>query len=554
MGVCRDTVFELGLDPGCLEVLEAFRGGDESWAGQPLGFDQLEQRARRFASSLAQDIADTLDGEIDADQAEMFSRRYLALLDLLEQLAEQSGEARILRVGAARRMAEILEADKPRALRVRALVDFYTSHAALLHHRQRLADTEPPSIEQLADGLDWAEAVPGLEHALIEGESELGPVHINLLRAANARLQALDCRRMARGAGRSFVQQVVRADAMAAISGGFFLYSEPDIEPPSRRTDPVGMLLADGELHNPPVFHRATLTQDIEGLASVTTMSLVGTTITWRDGSRSTVATSNSLAQLGVQPAAFNRAWGEQCPDHEGPSVAIVGDRIIALEQGALAIPLAGFVLCLPPADTRRPAYTPGAKLRYELPPAPSGQPLHNAVAGGPMLVSSGRIEIDLRAEDFVGTAPPATFSGDETFDHNLLPRMAVGLDEEGRLLMAAVDGRNFHRAPGFTLGATARLMQALGCVDAMNLDGGSSKRMVLRGEVLDLPTTELVARPLSEDDYHDAPVRPVHSAILLYYRTEQEDEDEVEGEDTEQDETTDPPADSDPGEAGAQD
>ncbi len=523
---CRSTVLEQGLDPGCLDVLEAFPDRGSAKDEPELDFEHLETRARMLAPGLAQRITATLDGEIDLDQAEMFARRYLALHELLAQLGERIAEAKVLRVGATHRVAEILEAPAPRALRVRALVDFYTSHAALLHHRHRLGDAEPPSIEALAQEVHWTEAVPGLEHAKLEGESELGPLHINLLRAARPRLQALDCRRMARGAGRDFVRQVQQADAMAAISGGFFLYSEADIEPPSRRTDPVGLLLREGEVLSPPVFHRATLAQDDKGDILVRRMGMAGVTLTWRDGSQTTIAASNALGQLGTHPVAFNRAWGDLSPDHGGSSLAIVGHRVIALHRGPLPIPLAGFVLALPTHQGHHHAQTPGARLSYTLPTTASGSLLHNAVTGGPMLLIGGRVQIDLRAEDFTGSAPPATFSGDETFDHNLLPRMAAGLDDQGRLLLAAIDGRNFHRAPGFTLGATARLMQALGCLEAMNLDGGSSKRMVLRGRILDLPTTELLANPDSDDAYAEAHVRPVHSAMLLYYRAEKNAQD----------------------------
>jgi len=79
-------------------------------------------------------------------------------------------------------------------------------------------------------------------------------------------------------------------------------------------------------------------------------------------------------------------------------------------------------------------------------------------------------------------------------------------------LLLAAVDGRNLARAPGMTLGTTARLLRALGCTRAMNLDGGSSKRMLLDDRILDLPTTELLAG----GEPGTAPVRPVHTALLL--------------------------------------
>ena len=109
-------------------------------------------------------------------------------------------------------------------------------------------------------------------------------------------------------------------------------------------------------------------------------------------------------------------------------------------------------------------------------------------------------------------TAPPVTFSRDETFDQNLLPRMACGMDAEGTLFFAAIDGRNFYKAPGMTLEHTARWMQALGCVRAMNLDGGSSKRMVVDRRVVDSPSTEVVGATSNKQH-----VRPVHSAILIF-------------------------------------
>ena len=64
---------------------------------------------------------------------------------------------------------------------------------------------------------------------------------------------------------------------------------------------------------------------------------------------------------------------------------------------------------------------------------------------------------------------------------------------------MVAIDGRNLDQALGLTLRGTANLLEALGCVKAMNLDGGSSKRMVIRHEthghkVVCLSTTEIKA------------------------------------------------------------
>ena len=133
-------------------------------------------------------------------------------------------------------------------------------------------------------------------------------------------------------------------------------------------------------------------------------------------------------------------------------------------------------------------------------------------MAGGPRLLRGGLPDISLVEQDFAGSAPPVTFSQDETFDQNLLPRMAAGLTGDGTLILVAIDGRNFEHALGMTLRQTAALCRTLGCVEAMNLDGGSSKRMVVGSELVDLSSTEVVSTSQSQ-----AHVRPVHSGLLLF-------------------------------------
>jgi exopolysaccharide biosynthesis protein len=54
-------------------------------------------------------------------------------------------------------------------------------------------------------------------------------------------------------------------------------------------------------------------------------------------------------------------------------------------------------------------------------------------------------------------------------------------------------------------------VLRHLGAHQALNMDGGSSKRLVLLGQTLDLPTTEIV-------NYENGgtPIRPVHTAFLV--------------------------------------
>ena len=72
-------------------------------------------------------------------------------------------------------------------------------------------------------------------------------------------------------------------------------------------------------------------------------------------------------------------------------------------------------------------------------------------------------------------------------------PRTALGITEDGRLLMVVVDGRRPGHSDGVTLEELAQWMIRLGAVHALNVDGGGSSTMVRMGadgpEVMNKPS-----------------------------------------------------------------
>src|SRR5919109_521873 len=73
-------------------------------------------------------------------------------------------------------------------------------------------------------------------------------------------------------------------------------------------------------------------------------------------------------------------------------------------------------------------------------------------------------------------------------------PRTAIGVDDAGRVLLVVVDGRR-RTSVGMDLVQLANLMRRLGAVSALNLDGGGSSTMVVRGKVKNRPSDETVRR-----------------------------------------------------------
>lgn len=74
-------------------------------------------------------------------------------------------------------------------------------------------------------------------------------------------------------------------------------------------------------------------------------------------------------------------------------------------------------------------------------------------------------------------------------FDTTLDPRMAIGQKADGTYVIICVNGRNADGvSPGCTMQQLATKFVALGCINAMNLDGGGSATLWYNGTILNAP------------------------------------------------------------------
>ena len=90
--------------------------------------------------------------------------------------------------------------------------------------------------------------------------------------------------------------------------------------------------------------------------------------------------------------------------------------------------------------------------------------PYSNIMTAGPLLIWHDTLQYMRNDRTFV------------TQRHN---RTAVGIREDGTVLLFVADGR-FKQAEGLTLTELQQLLRWLGCRDALNLDGGGSTTMYL--------------------------------------------------------------------------
>lgn len=109
---------------------------------------------------------------------------------------------------------------------------------------------------------------------------------------------------------------------------------------------------------------------------------------------------------------------------------------------------------------------------------------MQTAIGGGPVLLQNGEIKISNNEE--------MKFSGKAINDHH--PRTAIGYTKDNHLIILVCEGRS-ETAAGLTLNQEARILKDIGCVEALNLDGGGSSCMLINGRETNTPSSKGVQR-----------------------------------------------------------
>jgi len=119
-----------------------------------------------------------------------------------------------------------------------------------------------------------------------------------------------------------------------------------------------------------------------------------------------------------------------------------------------------------------------------------------DAISGGPMLLQNGSA---------------VTYAADDVFASARHPRTGVCGAKNRTIDLVVADGRT-PEAAGLSLPELAAVMRALGCTSAMNLDGGGSSTMWIRGK----PPTGVVSHPSDDRKFDVFGERAVGAAVLV--------------------------------------
>jgi len=267
------------------------------------------------------------------------------------------------------------------------------------------------------------------------------------------------------------IQTAQRYAVAAAINGGFFNRHEQL---------PLGAIRRDGHWLSSPILNRGAIAWNELGQIKIARLSLQET-LTTSLGERLPILTLNSgYVQAGI--ARYTSDWGPTyIPLNDNEIIAVVQNHQVTAQlpggnagKTAFPIPLNGYLLAIRDNTAAANSLPIGTVVYLESATVPSDFARYPQIIGaGPLLVQNHQIVLDAKAEQF-----------SDAFIKETAPRSAIGITAAGTLLTTTVHNRSGGAGP--TLAELARIMQQMGCVDALNLDGGSSTSLYLGGQLLD--------------------------------------------------------------------
>lgn len=352
-----------------------------------------------------------------------------------------------------------------------------------------------PSLQPASLPLPAAEMIaPGVSYYRFDARTHFGadtPISARLLevRPSNA---ALDLELGKGGTqGRDTVTSMAaRRGATAAVNAGFF----------ATNGDPAGIFKINGVLVSDTMRPRGAV-----AFASPAGAPLLFDRVTARAHLKiggSTIAVTGVDTARGAQEVTLYtpRYGADTRTTGEGTEWTLEGNplRVTSIRQtSGSQIPARGFVISVAgtaPTALRRLKVKDRVDLNFTYAtalgtPAASWRKADDIVGGAGLLLWRGREVRDWAQErlDLKG------------FVDARHPRTLIGRDREGDVWLVVVDGRQPGHSAGMSLPELTDFSRKLGLVDALNLDGGGSSTMVVKGDVVNKPSDPMGPRPVSD-------------------------------------------------------
>jgi uncharacterized protein YigE (DUF2233 family) len=313
---------------------------------------------------------------------------------------------------------------------------------------------KPP--QDLVNNMSIRTLAPGVVHKV-----HRGAMYINVLDLDLAKAQVHVKPVMA---GETFNRleevkdQASRVSAIAAVNGNYF----------KKDGTPLGTLLIDGEWIAGPIYDRTSLGITADGEILVDRVNLHGILESSNPEVQSIwVNNINQPRRTGSHLVVYTRRWGAAVRmQYEGCLIAVdASGRVVDKTLQTIAVPYGGFVLSDGKSgEISRLKVGDLVNLKWHTKPEKWSKVVH-AVSGGPVIIRDGQLYVGLKDENF-----RKSWTG-----RQITARTAIGVTANRHLILATIEGPH-------TLWDVAKFLKKLGCVDAINLDGGGSTTMWVDG------------------------------------------------------------------------
>jgi Phosphodiester glycosidase len=257
----------------------------------------------------------------------------------------------------------------------------------------------------------------------------------------------------------------------AAINGGYFNRNN---------RMPLGALKRDGKWLSSPVLNRGAIGWNDKGKIQIARLQMQETLTTSKGDGIPVLALNSAYVQAGF--GRYTTEWGSIYTPMQANELifTVQQDKVTQITPGNavgsvnITIPPNGYLLTLRGQIELSGSLPIGTNitLQRQITP-PEFDNYAQIIAAGPWLVRSSQIVLDAKGENF-----------GVNFSKEAAVRSAIGSTATGNMLIFAVHNRAGGKGP--TLAEMAQLVQQMGAVDALNLDGGSSTSLYLGGQLVD--------------------------------------------------------------------
>lgn len=236
---------------------------------------------------------------------------------------------------------------------------------------------------------------------------------------------------------------------------------------------PLGTLMINEKMYTGPIYDRVAMGifDDRFDIARISLDASV-------KGSGKTIKVNNinQPRMLSTHVIVYTPEWGKYSPaaPKYGVGLQVTDNKITKASANAVQIPSNGYVISGPKSVLY--ALLSKKDLELSVKTVPEWKGVKHIISGGPYLVKDGKVYVDMTAQKLQAIG-------------GRNPRSAIGYTADNNIILVAVDGRE-GSSIGMTLMELANFMQSIGCVGAINLDGGGSTVMFVNGRVVNNPQT----------------------------------------------------------------